>query len=141
MSYRLEDGKLFQYILTVFEAFANEAGVLGGVETWTAHRVDREVRQFLGTITLGARAKYDGRLQLDLPEITSHVDGSIKPMLWKVFEDSPEWQRYQSDLLEVAKLQSNIRPLATPGTLSAVIVRAFPDAYEPAPVQPLIPGN
>src|SRR5258708_39729388 len=60
-SYRSEAGKLFQYILTVFEAFANEACVLGRLETWTADRVDREVRQFLGTITLGARAKYDGR--------------------------------------------------------------------------------
>ena len=102
--YTLGTGRVFEYIMRIFSAFANEACVLGRAGTWTTDRTDREAREFLRLLTVEAEKKYSGRADLRLPEMTEH--GSITLPIMDQFETYPPWQRFQNDLLQLAKIQA-----------------------------------
>ena len=105
-AFRLESSHVFQYILTMFHAFAIEACALGRNGEWTADRIDCESRNFLRLMTIQAQYKYGSRSEYFLPQMISPTSGSIIPEILTYFEDSPAWQRYQGDLLVIARLQS-----------------------------------
>jgi lambda repressor-like predicted transcriptional regulator len=102
--FRRLNAPVFQYILTVFRAFANEACVLGRSGIWATDRIDAESREFLRVITIEAQEKYRSRSEFYLGQLAHH--GSLIPKLVEFFEASPEWQHYQNDLLEVARLHA-----------------------------------
>jgi hypothetical protein len=107
--YTLGTGRVFEYIMRIFYAFANEVCVLGRTGKWSTDRIDREAREFLYLLTVEAEAKYCGRVDLRLPKMTDH--GSITLPIMDQFETYPPWQRFQCDLLEVAKIHAQARNL------------------------------
>ena len=104
-NYRLGTTRFFQYIMSIFAAFANEACVLGRVGVWPADRIDREAREFLRLIAIEAEAKYSERADLHIPNMTDKM-GKIDRPVMEHLETYPEWQHFQRDLLEVAKAHS-----------------------------------
>jgi len=109
--YTLGTGRVFEYIMRIFAAFANEVCVLGRAGRWSTDRIDREAREFLRLLTIEAGTKYSGRADLRLPKMTDH--GSITLPIMDQLETYPAWQRFQSDLLQVAKIHAQARNLGT----------------------------
>src|ERR1019366_1307540 len=116
--YHLGTTRFFQYIMSIFAAFANEACVLGRSGIWTADRIDREARQCLRLTAIEARNKYSGRADLHIPKVTDEVGNIDRPVM-EHLETYPEWQRFQSKLLEVAKAHSQARNVGAPLSTAA----------------------
>lgn len=114
--YTLGTGRVFEYIMSIFSAFANEACVLGRVGRWSTDRIDGEAREFLRLITIEAETKYSGRADLRLPKMTDNEIITLPIM--DQFETYQAWQRFQSDLLQVAKIHAQER------NLGAVLAKA-----------------
>jgi hypothetical protein len=104
---------IFQYIMTVFYAFAREACYLGLAREWSIDVVDREAREFLRLTAIHARARY--RHRFHFREITSNYDGSLLPEIQATFESTEEWRQYQDDLLTVGRLQHGTRAILSHG--------------------------
>jgi hypothetical protein len=117
-AFRLESSHVFQYILTMFHAFAIEACALGRNGEWTADRVDRESQKFLRLITIQAQHRYGSRSEYFLPQMISPT-GAIMPEILVYLEDSPAWQSYQVDLLTIARLELKLSGSAHPVSLNA----------------------
>jgi ribosome-binding protein aMBF1 (putative translation factor) len=89
------------YILRVFYAFAHQACELGKLSAWTTQEVDEQSNEILRLLTSGVRVEFG-----DIPIPNMMTDfGSIRPEVKSEFMASREWQKYQDELLEVAKLQ------------------------------------
>ena len=99
---------LRNYILRVFIEFVREARHLGRQGLWTVDQLESESREFLRQCTIEAwhEKGYD-RSGSRLRDVVSHWDGSILPEIQRAFERSPEWQEFQSILLEVADAQAS----------------------------------
>src|ERR1035438_6036192 len=80
-NYRLGTTRFFQYIMSIFAAFANEACVLGRVGVWPADRIDREAREFLRLIAIEAEAKYSERADLHIPNMTDKMGKIDRPVM------------------------------------------------------------
>ena len=100
-----ETALVFQYIATVFAAFAHECCELGRSGLWDTVRVDREARSGLRSIALGVCETFDSQ-EYHLPEMFSSRDGALAPKIQRVLEATPEWAKYRDELLEVAETQS-----------------------------------
>ena len=100
-----------KYVLRVWKAFVEEACGLGRQRIWDLGRVKTESLEFLRQLTskawlekgfdAGGRA-YPGQLRR-LPEVTSHVTGTVLPEVMYRYQMSAEWQRYQELLVGVGE--------------------------------------
>ena len=105
--YHLGTTRFFQYIMSIFAAFANEACVLGRSGIWTADRIDREARQCLRLTAIEARNKYSGRADLHIPKVTDEVGNIDRPVM-EHLETYPEWQRFQSKQIGRASCRERV---------------------------------
>jgi len=92
--------------MTVFYSFAKEACNLGMTRKWSVDTVDRASREFLRQTVVHAVFRYAH--DIVFPEMTSM--GQILPSIQAIFEKSPEWRKYQDDLLAVADSQATMPP-------------------------------
>jgi hypothetical protein len=102
------EGLLRHCILWVFSTFVEEASELGRQRIWTAHQLESQACEFLRQLTIWIHHEkgYD-RSGRPLRDMVSSWDGSILPEVKRMFERSPEWQKYQDILLEVAESQAS----------------------------------
>ena len=128
-SFYRSDLVVFLYVLNVFKAYAAEACALGRSGIWGADKIDSESRKVLKRIALEAQAKYHPRSDFILTPMVEV--GSIVPAVMEFFERCPQWQEYQTDLLEVAKFQAkNLTPPHMP-----IPLHIEPVAVDPNPQQ------
>jgi hypothetical protein len=104
------EGDFRKYILRVFSPFAQGACELGREGKWPAHRIREEAQEFLLTFTIEAYSEegHDKRHQLDCP-----VGGWGRYILDSFKRElihSPEWRRFEKNLLAVAETQSSAVP-------------------------------
>lgn len=102
-TFRREASGFFQYILTVFAAYAHEACELGRNGKWSADVVDREAREGLRMIVMQAQSKFDSSKHHFPEEMATRLEGVLKPDVQRFFEKSPEWIAYQDELLAVTE--------------------------------------
>ena len=107
-NFHLGTARVFQYIMTIVAAFANEACVLGRTGVWNTDKIDQEVKEFLRLVVIDASVKYSHRKDLHVPRMIEH-GGDISRDVMEHLETYPEWQHFLSDLLEVAKAHAQAK--------------------------------
>ncbi len=109
------DEKNFQrYILQVFLVFGHEACKLGEQRLWNVERIRAEVDEFLRRFTIHVYyADGHDKHGRKLPEMVSHLNGSLLPEVRREFEKSDEWRKFEEDLLAVAEQLAQARPSET----------------------------
>ena len=91
-----------KYVLRIFGTFAHQACELGQGVIWTATRVDDASREFLRHLAIDVRVEFG---ELPIRKMITDM-GYITSAVWQEFTTSPEWKKYQEELLEVAELQT-----------------------------------
>jgi hypothetical protein len=90
------------FILRVFLAFTHEACKLGEKEMWTVDRIRSEAEECLRRFTIEAEYSYGhDESGIELPKMIS--GGHLRPEIQREFQKSPEWHRYEDELLTVAE--------------------------------------
>jgi hypothetical protein len=104
-------------MLQVFLAFVREASALVRQATpnWSVDRLESESQEFLRRLIIDARyGDGFGDAPHKLPDMISHLNGSILPDVRGALEQSPMWREYEDILLEVA-VATSISAAAGPG--------------------------
>jgi hypothetical protein len=117
-----EETDLHEYIRRVFLAFAREALKLGDHGRWTVNQIRAESVEFLRRFSI--EAYYERGFEKSgrpLSEMTSHYDGSLLPEVKRTFQESPEWQEFETALLAVAEQQAAAEQFERKGEPGTVV--------------------
>ena len=90
-------------ILSVFLVYARQAIALGVQDVWTVEKVRANAMEGLRLIIIAAASSLDCGHWLGW-------GGSIQPDILRALEASPEWQRFQDDLLVLAESKAEVAP-------------------------------
>jgi hypothetical protein len=97
---------LVKYFVTVTCAFGHEACLVAmhsapGVTPWGADRVRSEVRDFLKSLLLEALTRWDFQMVRSMIS-----NGQVAPIALLRFEATPEWRKYERELVSLSSVQS-----------------------------------
>lgn len=103
---REDEQNLRHYILRVFLAFAHEACELGLQGRWPVERIRSEADEFLRLFTIEAYySQGHDQAGRKLADMLGDC-GGLLPEVRRKFEESPEWSKFQDELLAVAERQA-----------------------------------
>jgi hypothetical protein len=91
-----------QFVLEVFSVFAEEALELGRCGIWTVDQIDSQAHEFLRQLTIEWCHDKFGH---PAGSMICPDDGALTPETIYAYKTSFSWQKYENDLLDIAKGQ------------------------------------